>query len=63
MNEVNETGAQRIADFSIDRTDASNRAARKVDNALGPVSARNVLDWVIERKSARRSRVVVRLPG
>jgi hypothetical protein len=32
------------ADFSIDRIEASNRAARKADNALGPVSARNVLD-------------------
>jgi hypothetical protein len=49
--------------LSIVRTAASNRAARKVDNALGPVSAKILLDWVIESKSARASRVVVRLPG
>jgi len=51
------------ADFSTDRIEASNRAARKADNALGRVSAKNVLDWVIGQGSARRPRVIVRLPG
>ena len=50
------------ADFSIDRIDASKRAARKADSALGPVSAKNVLEWVIERE-AREDRAECALAG